>query len=176
MTAEIDPRFRAEFDRLLADGDLLDFDGLMSYDGYFDELPLYATYRQISFLDELPPLERNQVLVRAAAAHLGRVLAHAEEFYAGREFDFFCAVTVTGWDHLPEGDPLTPHFWLANPSRGVFEHLRLRPPGSEGSNMVAHLLGHDPAYLLNDDLVDGRLERVWVQQADHPVPPGTVEA
>ncbi|MGC7100156.1 Imm15 family immunity protein [Amycolatopsis lurida] len=175
MTAEID-RFREDFERLLAEGDLLDFDALMTYDGYFDELPLYATYADISFLGELPLMERNRVLVRAAVEHLGRIYEHAERFYAGREFDFFCAVTVTGWEYLPEGDPLTPRFWRANPSRGVFEHLRLRPPGSEGSNIVAHLLGHDSGFLLNDDIVDGRLERVFVQLPGHPLPPGTIEA
>ncbi|MBN6040957.1 Imm15 family immunity protein [Amycolatopsis sp. 195334CR] len=174
MSTEID-RFGEDFERLLAKGDLLDLDGLMRYDGYFDELPLYATYADISFLDELPLMERNRVLVKAAVAHLGRILGHAEAFYAGREFDFFCAVTVTGWDYLPEGDPLTPRFWLANPSRGVFEHLRLRPPGSEGSTIVAYLLGAGSGFLLNDDIVDGRLERVFVQHPEHPLPPGTIE-
>ncbi|RZQ65975.1 Imm15 family immunity protein [Amycolatopsis suaedae] len=164
MSAGIDPRFRDDIERLLADGDLLDLDPLLSYDGYFDELPLFATYAQIAFLDGLPPAERDRVLVRAAVAHLERILAHA----AGHP-DFFCAVTVTGWD-----EPLlVPRFWRANPSRGVFEYLRLSPPAGAAA-VVAGLLGHDPDYVLHEDFLDGpggrRLARVFVTHVDHPVP------
>lgn len=180
MGVGIDPRFQEEFDRLLAAGDLLDFDRLMVYDGYFDELPLFATYPEIAFLDGLPPQERDRVLVRAAVAHLGRVLDHAADFFGDGEPDFFCAVTVTGWDYREEGAPLVPRFWRANPSRGVFDHLRLDPPVSQGSALVADFLDHDPAYPLNDDIVerfgDRRLERVFVQRADHPVPERNVAA
>lgn len=180
VTVEVDPRFGEAFGGLLAAADLLDFDGLMTCDGYFDELPLFTTYSQIAFLDDLPPLERNRVLVRAAVAHLGRILEHAERYFAGREFDFFCAVTVTGWDFFPEGDPLTPRFWRANTSKGVFDYLKLRPPTSEGSNTVTYLLDHDPDYLINDDIVDEfgdkRLERIFVQHVDCPVPRGSIEA
>ncbi|MFI5718821.1 Imm15 family immunity protein [Nocardia sp. NPDC051750] len=180
MTVEVDPRFRDAFERLLAAVDLLDFDGLMTCDGYFDELPLFTTYSQIAFLEELSLIERNRVLVQAAAAHLDRILRHAERYYAGRKFDFFCSVTVTGWDFFPEGDLLTPRFWRANTSKGVFDYLRLQPPTSEGSNTVAYLLDHDPNYLINDDIVDEfgekRLERIFVQHVDCPVPRGNVEA
>ena len=180
MGVGIDPRFQEEFGRLLAAGDLLDFDRLMVHDGYFDELPLFATYPEIAFLDGLPPQDRDRVLVRAAVAHLGRVLDHAADFFGDGEPDFFCAVTVTGWDYREEGDPLVPRFWRANPSRGVFDHLRLDPPVSEGSALVADFLDHDPSYPLNDDIVerfgDRRLERVFVQRADHPVPERNVAA
>jgi hypothetical protein len=179
VTVAVDPRFRDDFERLLGEVDLLAFDRLMKYDGYFDELPLFATHSQIAFLDELPLMERNRVLVRAAVAHLGRILDHAWRYYAGRDFDFFCAVTVTGWDYFAEGDPLVPRFWRANPSKGVFDYLKLQPPASEGSNVVANLLDHDPDYPLNDDVVtefgERRLERVFVQHADCPVPPENIE-
>lgn len=174
MAVETDPRFRGDLERLAADAGLCDFDALMEYDGYFDELPLFATFSAVAFLDGLEPRERDRVLVRAAVAHLGRILGHAERHYAGREPDFFCAVTVTGWDLLAEGDPLVPRFWRANPSRGVFDHLELAPPAGAGSRMVADFLDRDPDYLLNDDIVPEaggrRLERVFVQHIGHPVP------
>ncbi|WP_280434729.1 Imm15 family immunity protein [Nocardia carnea] len=180
MTVEVDPRFRGAFERLLAVVDLLDFDGLMTCNGYFDELPLFTTYSQIAFLDELSLVERNRVLIRAAVAHLGRILEHAERYFAGAEFDFFCAVTVTGWDFFSEEDLLTPRFWRANASKGVFDYLRLQPPTSEGSSTVAYLLDHDPDYLINDDIVDEfgekRLERVFVQHVDYPIPRSNIEA
>jgi hypothetical protein len=60
-----------------------------------------------------------------------------------------------------------PRFWLANPSHGVFDHLKLDPPTSEQSQFVAECLDHSPEYVLNDDFDrrfgEPRLERVWVQ-------------
>jgi hypothetical protein len=178
VVVHADPRYTAEFERVLGESGLLDLDRLMTYDGYFDELPLFSTYSQVSFVDDLPFVERNRVLVRAAVEHLGRILDHASSHYAGRPLDFFCAVTVTGWDFFPDGDLLTPRFWRANPSKGVFDHLKLGPPASEGAAMVADWLDHEPGHLLNDDIVtesgEQRLERVFVQRADFPVPPSTI--
>ncbi|WP_370948131.1 Imm15 family immunity protein [Amycolatopsis sp. cg5] len=162
-----DPRF----EELLREQGLLDLDRLMTHDGYFTEPSLFNTYAQVSFLDDLPLDERNRALVRAAVEHLGTILDHARKFYAGRTLDFFCAVTVTGWEYLDEGDPLMPRFWIANPSRGAFDHVRLAPPSWDESAMVAGWLDHDPAYLLNDDIVGSRLERVFVQRQDFQLPP-----
>jgi hypothetical protein len=175
MTVDIDLRFRKEFEELFRERGLLDFDRLMEHDGYYTEPPMFTTYAQVSFLDRLLLEERNRILVRAAVTHLGAILDYAKEFYAGRDLDYFCAVTVTGWEWLEEGDMLIPRFWLANPSRGVFDHLRLEPPTWDGSSMVAEWLDHDPAYVLNDDIVrehgESRLERVFIQRRDFQLPP-----
>jgi Immunity protein 15 len=173
-TVELDPRFRDEFERLFELSDLTNLDGLMTYHGYFDELPLFATYADISFLDDLPPDERNRVLIRAAVAYLGRILEHSRTYYAGGSYDYFCAVTVTNWEFVPDGDPVIPRFWYANPSHGVFEYLALDPPSSEESRFVAECLDHSPDYVLNDDVVNDydetRLERVFVQHVSCPRP------
>lgn len=166
----IDPRFRDDFEELFRELGLLDFESLMRHDGYFTEPPMYTHDPQIAFLDGLTPGERDRVLVRAAVGHLGRILDFARDFYAGRDFDFFCAVTVTGWEFHSDQDPLMPRFWYANPSRGVLQHLRLEPPVSDGSSLVAEFLDHDPMFVLNDDVDrrfgEERLERVFVQRAD----------
>ncbi|WP_370942109.1 hypothetical protein AB5J62_23675 [Amycolatopsis sp. cg5] len=151
MTA--DPRF----ERLLEQRGLLDLDGLMQHDGHFAELPLYTEAAQVSFLDGLSLDDRNRALVRAAVAHLGRIIDHAGA-------DFCAAVTVTGWEDLA-----TPHFWLANPSHGVFEFLRVDPPG-DGSKVVAGWLDHDPGYTLNDEIprvpAETWRDRVFLQRND----------
>ncbi|MFD8494766.1 hypothetical protein [Amycolatopsis sp. NPDC059657] len=149
----VDPRF----EKLLAERGLLDLDGLMRHDGYYAELPLFTEPAQVSFLDGLPPEDRNRAAVRAAVAHLGRIIDHAKA-------DFAAAVTVTGWDH-----EATPHFWLANPSHGVFGFLRVDPPG-EGSKVVEGWLDHDPGYTLNDEIprvpAETWRDRVFVQRND----------
>jgi hypothetical protein len=173
VSVDVDPGYRADFERLLAEQELLDLDAYLEISGYFEEVPLYVQDSQVAFLDGLPFEERNRQLVRAAVAHLGRMLEHARG--AGRGDDFFCAVTVTGWEFFAEGDLLIPRFWLANPSHGVFEYVRLRPPASEASRLVASWLDDDPRYLLNEDVVsdfgENRLERVFVQDESCPLPP-----
>lgn len=171
----IDPRFSDEFARVLGKHDLMDFDTLMEYDGYFDEPPLYGPYADVSFLDGLPPEERDRVLIRAAVAHLEVILDYSRRYFEGRDYDFFCAVTVTNWEFVEkEGAPIKPRFWIANPSRGVFEYLRLDPPTSRESRFVAECLDHSPDYVLGDDIdrrfAEPRLERVWVQHVSCPAP------
>lgn len=173
---EMDGRFRGAFARLLADQDLADLDGLMEYRGYFDELPLYSTYPQIAFLAPLPAEERNRVLIRTAAAHLDAVLHHSLMFYAGREHDHFCAVAITEWDEFDAGGLVTPRFWYANPSRGVFDHLVLDPPTSGYSAFVADCLDRDPAYALAEERTDEgglrpRVRRVFVRHSSPSTPP-----
>lgn len=163
---EIDPRFRDQIEGLLEKHDLLKFDRLMEYHGYFDELPLFAQYDEAAFLDDLPFDERNRVLIRAAAAHLERILDYSREYYAGREYDYFCAVTVTNWEFFDEGDLVIPRFWYANPSHGVFDFPPFGPPASKYSRLLAEWLD-SPDYVINEDVVhepfEDRVERVWAQ-------------
>lgn len=171
---EIDPRFSEQFQRLLDKHDLTKFDRLMDYHGYFDELPLFAQYDEVSFLDGFPLEERNRILIRAAVAHLATILDYSRKYYAGRDYDYFCAVTVTGWEWVEEGDVVIPRFWYANPSHGVFNYLQLDPPDSEYGRFVAACLDHNPDYVINDDVVreptETRIERVWVQHVSCPRP------
>jgi hypothetical protein len=127
---------------------------MMRYDGYFDEVPLYATYSEVSFLDGLPPGERDRLLLRAAVAHLGVILDLSRGYYAGRDYDYSCAASITNWEFVDEGDPIIPRFWYANPSRGVFEYARFAPPESDHSRRVAGRLGQDPEYVLSEDVVE----------------------
>jgi Immunity protein 15 len=164
---DIDPRFRSQIQDLIDKHDLSKFDRLMGYHGYFDELPLFTRYAEVSFLHELPVAERNRILIRAAVAHLGVILDYSRTFYEGRDHDYFCAVTVTGWEYVAEGDVVIPRFWYANPSHGVFDYVKLDPPDSEYSRFVADCLEHSPDYVINDDVVreysETRIERVWIQ-------------
>jgi hypothetical protein len=172
---DVDPRFRDDFQRLLAERGLLELDRYMEYPDYFDEPPLYTEDSQVAFLDGLSFEERNRQLIRAAIVHLGTLLDHSRAHFAGREYDYFCAVTVTGWEFFEDGDLLIPRFWFANPSRGVFDYVRLGPPVSEQSLFVSRCLDDDPEYLLNEDVVaefgGSRLERVFVQHVSCPLPP-----
>jgi hypothetical protein len=171
---DVDPRFRDDFQRLLTERGLLDLNQYMEYPDYFDEPPLYTEDSQVAFLDQLPFEERNRQLIRAAVVHLGTLLDYSRTYFAGREYDYFCAVTVTGWEFFEDGDLLIPRFWFANPSRGVFNYLRLGPPVGEQSMFVLRCLDDDPEYLLNEDVVPefggSRLERVFVQHVSCPLP------
>jgi hypothetical protein len=171
---DVDPRFADQFGRLFDRHDLTQYHRLMEYHGYFDELPLFARYAEVSFLDSLSIEERNRVLIRAAVAHLETILDYSRQYYANREYDYFCAVTITGWEYVDEGEVVVPHFWYANPSHGAFEYLALEPPTSQYSRFVADCLDHSPDYVLNDDVVrdytETRVERVFVQHISCPRP------
>jgi hypothetical protein len=180
---DVDPRFRDQFEQMLARNDLADLDGLMHYHGYYDELPLFARYSEVSFLDHISPEQRNRVVVRAAVAHLKTILDHSQTFYAGREYDYFCAITVENWDWFHEdGSPVVPKFFYGNPSHGLFDYLELRAPTSDESRFVAESLDHSPAYVINDDIDTIRwgkdhrrwgvvVARVWIQHVSCLVPP-----
>jgi hypothetical protein len=169
LTVDIDPRFAEHFNRLLERHDLTKFDRLMEYHGPFDELPLFAMYSEISFLDDLPPGERNRILIRAAVAHLHKILDYSRTYYAGRDYDYFCAVTVTNWEFVEEeGDPIIPRFFYANPSHGVFASAPPGPPTTKYSRMVEDWLNHSTDYIVNEDVVpapfgETRVERLYVQ-------------
>jgi hypothetical protein len=164
---EIDPRFRAEFEQVLANNDLLDLDGLMSYHGHFDELPLFAVSADVSFLNGLSYDERNRTLMRTAVAYLETILEHSRRYYEGREYDYFCAVTVTDWELFDEGALVKPRFLYANPSHGAFAVAPYGPPTSKYSQMIAEWLDHSPDYVINETVVHvpfgSRVERTWVQ-------------
>ena len=164
---DADPAVKAGFRHLLELEGLDRLDELMRVDDFFEELPLYSRYAQLSFLDGLPVAERNRLLVRAAVSYLPVVLDHARDYYAGRDRDYFCMVAVQSWEDFDEGGLVTPYLWFANPSRGVFDHLRFDPPQSSYSAFVAEALDHDPSFMLNEGLRDlpggPYVERVYVR-------------
>lgn len=183
---EIDPRFRDQLRKVMELNEVWDPRGLMALpaggDAY-EELPLYATLREVEFFDGLPVPEQNRVLIQAAAAHLQVILDYA----AGREADYFCAVTIDFWDEFDDGGLITPRFLYANPAREFFQNLSLVPANSAYSAFTAECLDHSADYVLCEQLgpvaqrgpaprpgTNGRVESVWVQHISCQVPASTV--
>ena len=150
---DIDPRFEADFARLIHEQSLDDLDAFLKPLELFDEPPLYSMYSQLTFLDGLTVEQKNRLLIRAAVAHLERIVDHC------RGHDFYCMVSVLGWDEFDEGGLVDPRFWNADPTtrpnpddpRGVLDYLRFHPPTSRYSTFVADALDHDPDYLIYED-------------------------
>ncbi len=165
--------YRGEFEGLIHREMLDRLDELMGIDDYFDEVPLYSRIDHFQFLRNLPVVEQNRALIRAATWHLETILEHAQHYYADREFDYCCMVSVQDWEDFEDGGLITPGFWFANPSRGVFDYLEMNPPQSKYANFVAECLDHDPAYQLNENyssFSEIGVERVYIQRADLPAP------
>lgn len=163
----IDPRFAADFARLIHHQRLDDLDAFLKPVELFDEPPLCSRLDQLAFLDGLPTEQKNRLLIRAAVAHLPRIVEH------GRGHDFSCMVSILGWDEFEDGGLIRPAFWYTNPSnrpdpadpRGILDYLHFNPPTSRYSMFVADALDHDPAYLIHDDdaETDPWTRRVYVR-------------
>ncbi|MDQ3054258.1 MAG: Imm15 family immunity protein [Actinomycetota bacterium] len=164
---DLDPRFKANFERLIKHQKLDNLEGFMEPIDLFEEVPLYSRFSQVSFLDGLLPIERNRVLIRAAAWYLCVITKYFREAYVGRDCDFFCMLSILDWEDFNEGDLITPTFWYTNPSQGVLDQIRLESPDSAYSTFVAEALDRDPSFKINEDLTrlpdEPHVERVYVQ-------------
>ncbi|WP_406300700.1 Imm15 family immunity protein (plasmid) [Embleya sp. NBC_00888] len=169
---EVDPKYADGFARLIRQERLDDFDGFLRPVELFDEPPLWSRYDRLTFLDGLPVEEKNRLLIRAAAAHLPRIVEH------GRGHHFVCMSTVLGWDEFDEGGLLRPAFWYADPRtrpdpadpRGILDYLRFAPVTSDRGRFVAEALDHDPNLPVTEDEagVDAAIWRVYVRPAAWP--------
>ncbi|WP_156960760.1 Imm15 family immunity protein [Amycolatopsis taiwanensis] len=182
---EMDPRFGRQLREVMELNEVWDPRGLMTLPpggDTYEELPLYATLGEVEFLDGLPVPEQNAVLIRAAAAHLAVILDYA----AGRESDYFCAVTIDFWDEYDDGGLITPRFLYANPAREFFQNMSLLPAKSAYSAFTAECLDHSAEYVLHEQLdpyvmkseswSNARVESVWVEHISCQVPPAVVLA
>lgn len=183
---EIDPRFRPQLRAVMELNEVWDPRGLMSLPAGGDtheELPLYATLREVEFLGDLPVPEQNRVLIQAAAAQLRVILDHAAE----HEPDYFCAVTIDFWDEFDEGGLITPRFLYANPAREFFQNVSLLPARSAYSAFTAECLDHSLDYVLHEQVdvslmrreppeswASARVESVWVEHISCQVPASSV--
>jgi hypothetical protein len=163
----VDPRFAVGFARLIHQQLLDDLDSFLEPVEDFDEPPLYSQYAQLAFLDGLTTDQKNRLLIRAAVAHLPRIVGH------GRGHDFYCMVSILDWGDFEDGGLICPAFWYTNPStrpaladpRGILDYVHFNPPTSHYSRFVADALDHDPAYLIHDDSGTGDpwTRRVYVR-------------
>lgn len=164
---DLDPRFKADFERLIKLQKLDNLEGFMEPIDLFEEVPLYSRFSQVSFLDSLSSIERNRVLIRAAAWYLCVIIKYFREAYAGRDCDFFCMLSILDWEDFNEGGLITPTFWYTNPSQGVLDQIRLEPPDSAYSIFVAEALDCDRSFKIKEDLTrlldEPHVERVYVQ-------------
>ncbi|MFD8595648.1 Imm15 family immunity protein [Kitasatospora sp. NPDC059646] len=162
--------FEHDFDNLLADEDLDSFEEFLGPLETFDEVPLYSRYSQLDFLAPLTRPEANAWLVRAAVTYLERLAAHV----AGRADDFFCMVSITGWDDYRDGDFLTPSIWYTRAGNGVLDHLSLTPAtGDEARFVTEAVAGTDGAQVLTSaSSAAGRfpLPRLYVTVPAMPLP------
>lgn len=189
---EIDPRFRQELQKLMADNgvgnpaDLMVLPDRATSDGY-EVRPLFATVPEVAFLSDLPVPERNRVLIRAAVARLREVLDFAREFFSPGGADYFCGVTIEFWDEFDDGGVVQPRLLFANPAREFFQNVTLLPARSRYSAFTAECLDHSAEYALNDQydpvamrrgmpesLERVRFHAVWVQHTSCRVPESSV--
>ncbi|MBB5631201.1 Imm15 family immunity protein [Sphaerisporangium krabiense] len=167
MTIELDPRFKTELFRLIHDEGLDRFGELMEAT-LFEELPLYSRYSQLQFLDPLSMSEKNRVLIRAAVAHMVKVVEYSHNYYADRTYDYVCMVSVTGWgDSDGRSEWLTPNLWIGNPRNDKLRSMRLYPAQGRQSEFVADALDGDAGLILNEGLShflgEPHVDRVYVR-------------
>jgi hypothetical protein len=147
----IDPRFRADFERLAAEEELDDVDGFRRPIESVDEVPLYSQVSQVAFLDGLGNRERAAQLIAAGAWQLARIRERLGEMGP----DFRCLLVILDGEQLDEDGLVTPAIWYTH--REV--DLPLAPPRSELARFAEEALGPQAKVY---DAVDDGLGRVYV--------------
>ncbi|MFF4339383.1 Imm15 family immunity protein [Kitasatospora sp. NPDC001540] len=162
--------FEDEFANLLADEELDSFDDFLHPLTTFDEVPLYSRYSQLDFLAPLTRPEANAWLVRAAVTYVERLATDV----ADRADDFFCMVSITGWEEYRDDGFLTPSIWYTRPGNGVLDHLDLTAAtGPEARFTAEAIAGTDGARVLTSTASAARpfsIERLYVTVPAMPLP------
>ncbi|MFB9890472.1 Imm15 family immunity protein [Planobispora takensis] len=174
VTIDLDPRFKTELVRLIRDEGLDQFGELMEADP-FEEVPLYSRYAQLEFLDTLCVSEKNRVLIRAAVAHMVKVVEYSRDYYEDRSCDYLCMVSVVGWeDSDGRSELLIPNLWIGNMRDDRLRSMRLHPAQSRRSEFVADALDGDAGLTLSEGLShflgESYVDRVYVRLKSMSVP------
>jgi hypothetical protein len=155
-----DPRFAADFRRLVRKEGLDDLDALMTVKSY-QALPLFSRSSHISFLDGLSTAEKNVVLIRAGAWYLTVVMQHA--FSLAAEPDLYCALSVHDRIAYEDGDLLDIRFFLTNPSKGHLDLSLLASPDSGFARYVGDCLDNNPAFVVKEGQTwAGHVDVTWL--------------
>lgn len=177
--------YSIHFDALLGEEGLTDpavFAGVEVY----DEVPLYSRLSQIEFLADLPVVERNKQLIRAAVRHLDRLRAH---FLGNPEtvHGVLRLVSVTGWwVDLEQGGLCTdgtseiirPNFWVGNLGNDRMKDFRLHLPTSRCASFVSAIVKHASHRVFESSLTESVMwcpRRVYVGFAED-IPSQVVDA
>jgi hypothetical protein len=172
---DLEPRLREKFSELIRSEGLDELSEPILLDDYFDEVPLYSRYAQLDFLRGMSTDRKNRVLVAAAVWHLESIVSRLQGRAENEPLDYMCMVSIADWEYFDaDGDLITPQFWCANPSRGVFEHLRIYAPTSRYSEFVSSVIGGSESLEVGENYgranTVGHVERVYVISKSLSVP------
>lgn len=171
MIPEIDEPYRTAFDELLRGEGNCELEQFMEVNIY-DEVPLFSRFTQLAFLDHLPFVERNRLMIQVAVIHLGAIVEYAGRHYQNRSDPCLRLVSVNGWGEYGESGwcpvdgtdgLLTPCFFVGNltvPELTAFAvrspitatpdaaAIALRAPTSAASEFVFDALARDSGVCL----------------------------
>jgi hypothetical protein len=136
--------------------------------GFFDEVPLYSRYAELSFLDKYSKEEANALLLGLSLDYLDRVIRHDIP-----KAPFLAAITA--WS-CPKSEYLVPGIFVCHGQ--VDELLRgrlvLRPPKSAFASRIRSVVnethGPDLYHVLQDTQTVPRDVRVFIAPRKLPSP------
>lgn len=161
-------KIREGFRRLLEEQKLDDLSQFFR-DGFFDEIPLYSRYSQLSFLEYLEVGRADAVLIRLSLDYLDRIIHHA-----GPKSKFLAAVTVANTG--TKKDYLQPSIFVCHGriDELLKGRLMLRAPKSVFANrlkkIVDEVAGASRYHVLQDTRTIPRKVRVFISPKHLPHP------
>ena len=132
---------------------------------FFEEVPLYTRYADISFLSDYSRDEAGAILLRFALKFLRSVVSYEEH-----ETPFFAAITVSDFS---EDDPVVPNLFVwSKPVLELYEKLILKtaktPFGKNIKRLVSQIHLPDLYEVLEDTSTNAEFPRAFVAPAFPP--------
>jgi hypothetical protein len=164
---DLEPRFKSDFENLIRGEGLDNIEAFMEPVDLFEEVPLYSRFAQLSFLSEVPPIEKNKLLIRAATWQLSNIVTYCMKRDDARASDFYCMLSILDWEDFDAGGLVTPTFWYTNPSRGVLAQLQFTSSLGTHGVFVLDSLDRDADIEVQEEIhlfsENSYMERVYVR-------------
>lgn len=156
--------YESRFWQILEKNRLVDLSQFHKPD-FFEEVPLYTRYADISFLTDYSSDEASALLLRFALKFLRSVISYEEH-----DTPFFAAITVSDFS---AGDPIVPNLFVwSNPVSELYEKLSLQAATTPFAKKIKRFVSQshlpDVYEVLEDLLTTPDFPRAFVAPALPP--------
>jgi hypothetical protein len=158
----VDERYLRAFQGVLAE-EKIDNPKIFLDVDWYDSVPVYSYYDQLSYLSPLPFAEANRILIRCTVVYLERIVAFAAQRERTPGKMILRMASITGWqdenDRLQrnydgKADFVVPHIWIANLDHAGLHDFSLDSVTSPAGSFTQDAVNGDDRFAVADGKPD----------------------